>query len=243
MNLPFTSDSVQSVQQKAFKLSRKLNKNQDLYLFLNSPGGEIDSGELLIETLNSLPQRVDTITLFSASMAAITVESLGNRYVLPFSEIMFHPATIGGLEGQVPGQLDQRVKSVHDQLNSIETKVANRMGMDLNTYQNLVQNELWLEGSDSITAKAADKVVNVTCDKSLDGTYEQKVDTMFGPVIVTWAQCPLLVSPISIDFGRLKTDSAVQLNEVKSVFLKSIANKFEFVNSTSIQNDYFKYVQ
>jgi ATP-dependent Clp protease, protease subunit len=243
LNKPFTEESVQQVQQDAIKLSRKLKKTDTIHLFLNSPGGDISSGKLLIETLNSLPQKVDTITLFSASMSAMTVESLNDRYILPYGTIMMHPAFVQGMGGYVPGQLDSRVKALHQSLELLESKVASRMGITLKDYEKLVDHELWLEGQDAVDMKTVDKVVSVICDKSLDGTYKEHLQTFFGPVTVEWSKCPLLTAPVSVDFTGAIATNQIEFENFKDVFLTSINNREEFVQNSTLQNNYFKYVQ
>jgi len=71
-----------------------VNSN-DIYLYINSPGGDCMQGLAIIDTMNYLKSKVITIVVGVAySMAAIILSEGSKRYALPHSEIMIHePAT------------------------------------------------------------------------------------------------------------------------------------------------------
>ena len=76
--------------------------NEDIYLYINSPGGSITAGMSIYDTMNYIKSDVRTIALgMSASMAAFILSSgaKGKRYALPNSEIMIHQP-LGGAQGQ-----------------------------------------------------------------------------------------------------------------------------------------------
>lgn len=75
---------------------------KDIIMYINSPGGEIQSGLAIMDAMNHLKSDVSTIcTGMAASMGAMILSqgSKGKRYMLPNSEVMIHqPLT--GIEGQ-----------------------------------------------------------------------------------------------------------------------------------------------
>ena len=76
--------------------------NEDIYLYINSPGGSITSGMSIYDTMNFIKSKVITIGIgMCASMAAFLLSSgtQGKRYALPNSDIMIHQP-LGGAEGQ-----------------------------------------------------------------------------------------------------------------------------------------------
>ena len=78
-----------------------LNHN-DIYLYINSPGGSVTSGLAIYDTMNYIKSDVSTIAIGScASMAAILLAAgtNGKRLSLPNSEIMIHQV-LGGMEGK-----------------------------------------------------------------------------------------------------------------------------------------------
>ena len=76
--------------------------NEDIFLYINSPGGSITSGMAIYDTMNYIKSEVRTICIgMAASMAAFLLASgeKGKRFALPNSEIMIHQP-LGGAQGQ-----------------------------------------------------------------------------------------------------------------------------------------------
>lgn len=78
------------------------NEDEDIKLYINSPGGSITAGMAIYDTMNLIKPNVSTICIgMAASMAAFLLSSgeKGKRYALPNSEIMIHQP-LGGASGQ-----------------------------------------------------------------------------------------------------------------------------------------------
>ena len=76
--------------------------NEDISIYINSPGGSITSGMAIYDTMNYIKSDVSTICIgISASMAAFILAcgTRGKRYILPNSEVMIHQP-LGGAQGQ-----------------------------------------------------------------------------------------------------------------------------------------------
>jgi ATP-dependent protease ClpP protease subunit len=241
------SQSVASLQDRATKLSQNLSKDENIYLFLDTPGGEIQAGGELITLLQGLPQRVNTVTSFAASMGFITVQSLGSRYILPTGILMSHRAS-GGARGQIPGELNVRVKFFTDMLDDQDAAISKRVGMSKSEYQTLIKDEYWVYGQKSVTAKMADKVINVRCNKTLsEGKVVETVYTFFGPVKLTYSACPLISAPLEIDFDALTLSSyddrdKVTLTNVRKAILTLVYDKRSFYHDYILTNEYKKVI-
>ncbi|MGE5578271.1 MAG: ATP-dependent Clp endopeptidase proteolytic subunit ClpP [Syntrophothermus sp.] len=88
------------VAQMLFLASEDPEK--DIYLYINSPGGEIYSGLAIYDTMQYIRPAVSTICVgMAASMAAILLAAgtPGKRYALPYSRVMIHQPS-GGARGQ-----------------------------------------------------------------------------------------------------------------------------------------------
>ena len=75
---------------------------QDIYLYINSPGGGVSSGLAIYDTMQYIKPDVQTICLGqAASMGALLLAAgtKGKRYTLPNSRIMIHQPS-GGFQGQ-----------------------------------------------------------------------------------------------------------------------------------------------
>src|SRR5271165_2786768 len=76
-------ENAAAVIYKAKELnSIHFSGKKPIHLFLNTPGGSIQTGLELIETLHGIGRPVDTITLFSASMGFQIAQNLGERMIL-----------------------------------------------------------------------------------------------------------------------------------------------------------------
>lgn len=74
----------------------------DIYMYINSPGGSVTAGMAIYDTMNFIDNDVCTICVgMCASMAAFLLSSgaKGKRYALQNSEVMIHQP-IGGAQGQ-----------------------------------------------------------------------------------------------------------------------------------------------
>lgn len=74
--------------------------HENIYLYINSPGGAITSGMGIYDTMRFIESKVITIGVgICASMAAFLLSSGDERYVLPNAEVMIHQP-LGGAQGQ-----------------------------------------------------------------------------------------------------------------------------------------------
>ncbi len=78
------------------------NPNQDISLYINSPGGSVTAGFAIMDTMNFIKCDVSTLCVgMAASMGAflLAAGAPGKRFALPNSEIMIHQP-LGGASGQ-----------------------------------------------------------------------------------------------------------------------------------------------
>ena len=77
-----------------------IDDNEPIKLYINSPGGEVTAGLAIIDTINAISRKVDTIGIGAcSSMAAmILLMGTGNRRALKNTRIMLHSVS-GGFIG------------------------------------------------------------------------------------------------------------------------------------------------
>jgi len=76
-------------------------KDQDIHVYINSPGGYVHSGLAILDTMRFVPCKVATYCIgMAASMAAVLLAAgtKGKRYCLPNARVMLHQPA-GGMEG------------------------------------------------------------------------------------------------------------------------------------------------
>ena len=100
---PVTDDTANLVVAQLLFLEAE-NPEQDIYLYINSPGGSVTAGLSIYDTMNFIKPDVSTLCLGqAASMGAFLLSSgaPGKRLILPNSRVMIHqPLISGGLGGQ-----------------------------------------------------------------------------------------------------------------------------------------------
>ena len=80
----------------------KENPDEDIQMFINSPGGEINAGMAILDTMNYIKCDVSTIAVgLAASMGSLLLAfgAKGKRVALPNSKIHIHQP-LGGVQGQ-----------------------------------------------------------------------------------------------------------------------------------------------
>lgn len=78
------------------------NKDQDINLYINSPGGSVDDTLAIYDTINYLPCDVATYCIghaMSGGAIVLTSGTKGKRFILPHAKVMIHQP-IGGVYGQ-----------------------------------------------------------------------------------------------------------------------------------------------
>ena len=100
--------------------------NNDISLYINSPGGSITSGMAIMDTMNFIKSNVSTICIgMAASMGAFLLScgEKGKRYILPNAEVMIHQP-LGGVEGQATEIkiVAERILKLKEKLNKILSK-------------------------------------------------------------------------------------------------------------------------
>ncbi|HEY5978170.1 MAG TPA: ATP-dependent Clp protease proteolytic subunit [Microlunatus sp.] len=88
---------------------------KDIYLYINSPGGSVDSGMAIYDTMNWISNDVATVAMgLAASMGQflLCAGTKGKRYALPNSRIMMHQPS-GGLGGTASDIRIQAEQSLH----------------------------------------------------------------------------------------------------------------------------------
>lgn len=76
--------------------------HDDIYLYINSPGGSVTDGLAIIDTMNHIKSDVITIAIgTAASMAAVILSAgtKGKRFALENANILLHQI-MGGVQGQ-----------------------------------------------------------------------------------------------------------------------------------------------
>lgn len=134
--------------------------NDDISLYINSPGGSITSGFAIYDTMNLINSDVSTICVgMAASMGAFLLSSgtKGKRYALPNAEVMIHQP-LGGAEGQATEIkiAAERILKSRDKLNKILSK---NTGKDISIIEHDTERDNFMNSEEAFEYGLIDKII------------------------------------------------------------------------------------
>lgn len=129
-------------------------------LYINSLGGEVQSGLALYDVMRAVGCPVRTVCLgMAASMAALLFIAGDERWMLPHSRLMIHDPLIGGgLAGSalsVKARADDLMRT-RDVTAGI---IARHAGMSVERVFELTANDTYFEAAEAVEAGLADRVI------------------------------------------------------------------------------------
>lgn len=136
------------------------NSEKEISLYINSPGGEVDAGLAIYDTMNFIKSKVSVICVgLAASMAAVLLSSgeKGKRYALPHSRIMIHQP-LGGAQGQASDikiQAEQILK-IRDTINGI---LAKNTGKTVEEIENDTNRDYYLTSEEALKYGLIDEIL------------------------------------------------------------------------------------
>ncbi len=136
------------------------DKNADIKLYINSPGGSVTSGMAIYDTMQYIGPDVSTICVgLAASMSSflLAAGAKGKRFVLPNSEVMIHQV-MGGVEGQATDIKirAERILKIKDNLNKLLSK---HTGQSLKKVEADTERDYFMSAEESVAYGIADKVI------------------------------------------------------------------------------------
>ena len=134
--------------------------NEDISLYINSPGGSVSAGMAIYDTMNLIKSDVKTICVGScASMAAVLLSSgsIGKRYCLKNSEVMIHQP-LGGIEGQAT-----EIKIAAEHILNIKAKINKILSKNtkkpLKDIENDTERDYFLTSKEALDYGLVDEVL------------------------------------------------------------------------------------
>ena len=129
-------------------------------LYINSPGGEVQSGLALYDAMRAVSCPIRTVCLgMAASMAALLFIAGDEREMLPHSRVMIHDPLIGGGIGGSALSVKARADDLM-RIRDITAEVISRhSGMSLEQVFELTSRDTYFEATAAVEAGLADRVV------------------------------------------------------------------------------------
>lgn len=139
---------------------QKEDQQLPITLYINSPGGEVQSGLALYDVMQAVSCPIHTVCLgMAASMAALLFIAGDQHEMLPHSRVMIHDPLIGGGIGgsalSVKARADDlmRIRDITAQV------ISQHTGMNLEEVFELTAKDTYFEAEEAIANGMADCII------------------------------------------------------------------------------------
>jgi ATP-dependent Clp protease protease subunit len=136
------------------------NPDKDIHLYINSPGGAVNAGLAIYDTMQFIKPDVSTVCIGqAASMGALilTGGAKGKRFALPHSRMMVHQP-MGGFQGQAT-DIDihaREILRVRERLNQI---MVNHTGRTMDQIKDDTDRDYFMDGEEAKGFGLIDSVI------------------------------------------------------------------------------------
>jgi ATP-dependent Clp protease protease subunit len=136
------------------------NPDKDIHLYINSPGGAVNAGLAIYDTMQFIKPDVSTVCIGqAASMGALILAggAKGKRFALPHSRMMVHQP-MGGFQGQAT-DFDihaREILRVRERLNQI---MVNHTGRAMDQIKDDTDRDYFMDGEEAKAFGLIDSVI------------------------------------------------------------------------------------
>ena len=134
--------------------------DQDIYLYVNSPGGQVSSGMAIYDTMQYIKPDVQTICIGqAASMGALLLAAgaNGKRFSLPHARIMIHQPS-GGFQGQHT-DIEIQAKEISRIREILDGIIATHSGQDPKKVRKDTERDHYMTGEEALKYGLIDKLI------------------------------------------------------------------------------------
>jgi len=136
------------------------NPDKDIHLYINSPGGAVNAGLAIYDTMQFIKPEVSTVCIGqAASMGALLLAggASGKRYCLPHARMMVHQP-LGGFQGQATDiEIHAReILRVRERLNNILVK---HCGRSMQQIEQDTDRDYFMDGTEATNFGLIDSVI------------------------------------------------------------------------------------
>ena len=156
---PIDDDVANSIVAQLLFLEME-DPDQDISMYINSPGGSVTAGMAIFDTMRYLKCDVSTLCIgMAASMGAflLAAGAKGKRRALPNAEIMIHQPS-GGAQGQATDiqiQAEQILK-IKRKMNEL---LSDMTGQPLERVQHDVERDNYMSAEEALNYGIVDEIV------------------------------------------------------------------------------------
>ncbi len=154
--------SSKEIIRKLWYLEMTQPKKPILFV-INSPGGSVDAGFAIWDTVQMISSPVTTlVTGIAASMGSVLslCAAPGRRFATPYARIMIHqPRIMGIIQGQAT-DLDIQAKEIIKTRNMLVNLYVEKTGKDRKIIEKAIERDTWYSAEEALEYGLLDKIVN-----------------------------------------------------------------------------------
>lgn len=135
--------------------------DKPMSLYINSPGGSMDSMFAIYDTMQHVRAAVETTCIGMAASAAALILAggeAGSRSILPHGRVMIHQPHIGGIGGQA-SDIEIHAAEILRQRELANDILARHTGQDIERIRRDTDRDRWLTAEDAVEYGLVDTVL------------------------------------------------------------------------------------
>jgi len=156
------SEMAHDVNRQLLALEREA-PDQPIYMYINSPGGEISSGFSIYDTARFIQPDVITLVVgMAASMGSIIslCAEKKNRLALPNAKFLIHQPLIGGTMIGPATDIDIHAKDILRTKRKINELYARETGKSLEEIEKATDRDHWMDANEALDFGHISRIVN-----------------------------------------------------------------------------------
>ena len=153
-------DYVANVIQAQLLFLDTADPGKDISIYINSPGGVVQAGLGIYDTMQYISSKVGTIcTGMAASMAAVLLVAgeKGRRSALPHSRVMIHQPS-GGMQGQ-SSDMEIAVREVQKLRQELYHIISEHSGQPFKKVEKDSDRDYWMTAQEALAYGMVDSVL------------------------------------------------------------------------------------
>jgi len=142
------------------------NPDKDIHLYINSPGGSVNAGMAIYDTMQFVRPSISTVCIGqAASMGAVILAggAAGKRFTLPHSRIMIHQPW-GGFQGQAT-DIDIHAREILRLRERLNQVLAHHTGKDVATVTSDTERDNFMDEDEAVAYGLVDRVLKSRADE------------------------------------------------------------------------------
>lgn len=156
---PVDDESAEKVVNRLLFLEAQ-DPGKEIKFYINSPGGVVTSGMVMMDTMKLITSPVSTICMgMAASMGSLLLSQgkKGKRYIWPNGRVMIHQPSIGGAQGsasdlEITAREIKRIKELSAQI------LADNCGKSFDQVMKDFDRDYWMDANEAVKYGIVDGV-------------------------------------------------------------------------------------